>query len=270
MSNPSTNVTGDRPGLLGRAIRAGIATRASIASLMAFAAHVALATLVATLVSTLVPNVAPALDAPRELNFDVFLDERPIGYHRFALVPTADGLEVAIRAEFELRILRIKALDYDHENRERWRAGCLESIESRTEQNGKPYRVAGRVGPDGFAIESEEGRVRLTGCVGSFSYWDRRALLGRRQLLNSQTGEYVDVETRSLGTGTLEIGGRPIAVDRYEIRGEDLEIRLAYAREGGEWIALDSPLFVGQTLRYRRRAADLPGRPSAPTAEPLP
>ncbi len=252
MNEPSTRAI--------RRQRAGFAVVARLARLAALAA----------LALGLAPTAARALEAKRELNFDVFLDERPIGYHRFALAPTQNGLDVAIRAEFELSILRIKALDYDHENRERWRAGCLESIESRTEQNGKPYRVAGRIGADGFAVDGKEGRRRLTGCVGSFAYWDRRTLLGRRHLLNAQTGEYVAVETLTLGPGTLEIGGRPIAVDRYEIRGKGVEIRLAYARDGGEWLALDSPLFAGQTLRYRRRMAELPDRTIAPAGATLP
>jgi hypothetical protein len=202
-------------------------------------------------------------DGPRSLAFDVYLDERPIGFQRFDLTPLPDGLAVETRARFELTLLRIKALDYDHRNRERWQRGCLQSIDSATRQNGKSYRVSGEAGRDGFSVDGTEGRSTLDACVRTFAYWDRSAVLGRSHLLNSQTGEYVPVQTRTLGRGTLEIGGRALAVDRYLIEGDDLEIRLAYASGSGEWLGLDSPLFAGRTLRYRRRASDLEPTPSA-------
>lgn len=202
-------------------------------------------------------DAAPPVAATRSLAFDVFLDDRPIGYQRFDLTPLPDGLDVETRARFELTLLRIKALDYDHRNRERWQRGCLQSIDSDTRQNGKTYRVSGMADRGGFAVEGSEGRMTLDDCVGTFAYWDRSALLGRARLLNSQTGEYVPVRTRALGSGTLRLGERDVAVDRYLIEGDDLEIRLAYASGSGEWLALDSPLIAGRTLRYRRRADDL-------------
>lgn len=196
--------------------------------------------------------------AARDLTFDVLLDERPIGTQRFALRPQPDGLRVETRADFELTLLRIKALDYAHRNVEEWRGGCLQSIDSSTRQNGKPYRVTGAAGADGFAVSGASGEQKLSDCVGTFSYWDRGQLAGRSKLLNSQTGEYVSVALRELGRGTLELAGRAIAVDRYLLEGKDLEITLAYAVESGEWLALDSPVWGGFTLRYRRSAADLP------------
>jgi len=208
--------------------------------------------------STLASPSFAVRGAARDLTFDVLLDERPIGTQRFALRPQGDGLRVETQAAFELTVLRIKALDYDHRNVEQWRGGCLQSIESSTQQNGKPYRVTGAARPDGFAVSSALGDQSLTDCVGTFSYWDKGQLFGRSKLLNSQTGEYVSVALRELGRGTLELAGREIPVDRFVLEGKDLEITLAYAVDSGEWLALDSPVWGGFTLRYRRNAADLP------------
>lgn len=219
----------------------------------------------AVLANAPLPALAAAIpETERELRFDVFLDDRPIGYQRFALQPSADGLQVDVRAAFEFTLLRLKTITYDHRNVERWRGGCLESIESTTRQNGKPDHVSGRAEPDGFAVASRLGRQRIDECVGTFAYWDKREILKRRKLLNSQTGEYVAVETRSLGRGTLALGAREIPVERYVIEGDDLEITLAYALGSDEWLALESPLFGGWTLRYRRSADSLPGRPAEP------
>lgn len=161
--------------------------------------------LLSVLLSILLSDLASASPATRmgvrQLNFDVFLDKRPIGYQRFELRQDSDGLRVETRAEFNLTLLRIKAIAYDHRNVEQWHDGCLRSIASQTESNGKLYRVTGSSGPNGFAVTSRVGSQLLPDCVGTFSYWDERQLLGRSKLLNSQTGEYLEVESKPLGRG---------------------------------------------------------------------
>lgn len=48
-------------------------------------------------------------------------------------------------------------------------------------------------------------------------------------------------------------------MERYSIKGKALDITLAYDAGSGEWVALDSRLEGGRTLRYRRDPADLIG-----------
>jgi hypothetical protein len=205
----------------------------------------------ATLASMALP-VLTAEASARPLAFDVFLDDRPIGYQRFELIPESGGERIESRAEFAVKVLGITAFSYEHRNVERWRNGCLQSIDSRTDSNGTRYLVAGRRYADAFVVDSGAGPQRLEDCIGSFAYWDKRKLLGRRTLLNPQTGDYVPVEIRALGHGQLRLDGREVAVERYALRGTDLDITLAYALEGGEWVGLDSKVAGGRMLRYRR------------------
>jgi hypothetical protein len=67
-----------------------------------------------------VPAVADTMEA-RQLDFDVFLDDRPIGYQRFALLPLGEGLQIETRAEFAVKFLGITAFEYFHQNVEKWR-----------------------------------------------------------------------------------------------------------------------------------------------------
>lgn len=198
-----------------------------------------------------------SVDGARRLTFDVFLDERPIGVQRFGLETTPNGLRVETQAAFELTVLRITAFAYEHHNIELWRDGCLHSIDSRTNSNGTLYRVTGSASGDVFLVSNDAGERRLEECVGTFSYWDKRELLQRSQLLNSQTGDYVNVTARPLGSGSLKLGDRELPVERYELRGRDLAIQLAYSAGTGEWVALDSEVAGGRTLRYRRSVEEL-------------
>jgi len=206
-----------------------------------------------------VPVVAAAGDSARKLNFDVFLDDRAIGYQRFVLASTGEGMRIETRAEFEVKLLRITAFEYDHRNTELWRDGCLQAIDARTDSNGKQYAVSGRARGDSFVVGTNGGERRLGGCVASFAYWDSKLLTQRRELLNSQTGEYVPVQIDSLGRDRIRIGEREVPVERYSIKGKELDITLAYDAGSGEWVALDSRLEGGRTLRYRRDPADLVG-----------
>lgn len=209
-----------------------------------------------------VPAVADTMEA-RQLDFDVFLDDRPIGYQRFALLPVGDSLQIETRAEFAVKFLGITAFEYFHQNVEKWRGRCLQSIESDTDSNGKTFRVSGRADDDGFRVAGESDGQRLQGCVASFAYWDRTQLLGRNQLLNPQTGEHVAVEVVPVGQRPLRLGEREYKVEQYSLRGKDIDIVLSYAAGSGEWLALDSRLDGGRVLRYRR--SDDPGSSSGAT-----
>jgi hypothetical protein len=204
-----------------------------------------------------VPALAAAGDAARKLNFDVFLDDRAIGYQRFVLATTGEGMRIETRAEFEVKLLRITAFEYDHRNTELWRDGCLKAIDARTDSNGKQFAVSGRAQGDTFVVGTNGGERRLGGCVASFAYWNSKLLTQRRELLNSQTGEYVPVRIDSLGRDRIRIGEREVPVERYSLKGKEIDITLAYEAGSGEWVALDSRLDGGRTLRYRRNPAEL-------------
>lgn len=237
---------------MNRAARSGAAALAVALALACVAMPLRSGASTATQVDVRATAAQPDARAARELKFDVFLGERPIGYQRFTLQPSSDGLRIETRAEFAVRVLGVKVYEYDHRNTEVWRGDCLQTIESQTNSNGKAYRVQGRAVSGAFVVDARAGERRLSDCVGTFAYWDKRQLLSRTQLLNPQTGEYVPVRVRALGPATLELGARRVAVDRYALLGKDLDITLEYASGTGEWLSLESRIEGDRLLRYRR------------------
>lgn len=225
----------------------------------------AAASLIAILAAPLHASVDGGI---RRLSFDVFLDDRAIGFQRFSLTPTGDGTRIETQAQFEVKLLRITAFAYDHRNTEVWRGDCLRQIDARTDSNGRMFTVNGRLQGTAFVVATKEGERALGDCVASFAYWDKDVLLRRQTLLNSQTGEYVAVRIAPLGPGTQRIGARDLAVERYAMSGKGIDITLAYATGSKEWVALDSRLESGRTLRYRRNAAELERLSAAPPTRP--
>jgi len=198
----------------------------------------------------------PDTRPPRQWNFDVYLDDREIGFHHFQLSDSAEGLRLQTHAEFEVKFLMITVYAYEHRNAETWQGGCLRSIEARTDSNGEHHRVSGVARDGQLVVSTAAGVQRLDDCVATFAYWDRR-LLERQRLLNSQTGEYLPVKLEPLGNGSVLLGDRSVAVQRYALSAEKMNIELAYAVDSGEWVALDSRIEGGHLLRYRRDFADL-------------
>jgi hypothetical protein len=184
----------------------------------------------------LAPCAAMALQASsREWNFDVSLDGRRIGEHRYVLSQDGELRELTSEARFLVRVLFIDAYRYDHRARESWRGECLQRLDARTEVNGKRTQVE---------IDAPEG------CVQTFAYWNPE-ILGARTLLNPQTGEYVAVEIRELGRELLD--GQP--VDRFRLVSSGrtpLQIDLWYT-PSREWLALESLTPEGRRLRYSRK-----------------
>lgn len=194
-------------------------------------------------------------------NFDVYLGDKQIGYHRFQATDLENGLLVRSDAEFQVKVLFITAFDYEHSNSEVWRNGCLQSMDARTNANGKRSEVLGRLEGDTFVVESDEQQTAVAKCVASFAYWDRE-LLKRDQLLNAQTGEYLPVKVDALAQNSLKVGNRQVPVDQLHVSARGVDIVVSYTSDTGAWVGLDSTLKNGRTLSYRRSDSDASAAPA--------
>jgi hypothetical protein len=190
-------------------------------------------------------------DAPtREWRFDVSLDGRSIGEHRFQLRQARDAYELTSEARFRVRLLFIDAYRYEHQAREWWQDDCLVRLDARTDTNGERIAVAGAQEGGTFRLTTGGDPAPLAGCVQTFAYWNP-SILEARRLLNPQTGEYVYVEVKPMGTDI--IAGQQ--AERFRLLGAGrtpLEIDLWYT-PARDWVALESRTPEGRRLRYSRK-----------------
>jgi hypothetical protein len=192
------------------------------------------------------------------LTFAVSLDDQPIGIHRFRMADDGAMRVVDSEATFDVRILRVPVYRYRHSNTETWRNGCLKRIDSETDANGTPYRVDLSKTAAGYTIVTpSETRTYEVDCLMSFAYWDQR-FLQQQRLLNTQTGELMAVEVQSLGESQRQVANQMLSVQGFRIRAElqGVDIKVFYHRADGRWVALESVLENGRTLRYALAADD--------------
>jgi hypothetical protein len=188
------------------------------------------------------PEVA---DTVREWRFRVTLDGSEIGEHTFRVREDPSRIEVESRASFDVKLLGFSLYRYEHRATERWRDGCLESLDASTDDNGTTQTVQGTLTPEGFRVARSGGTTDvLPACTMTFAYWNP-AMRAQSRLLNPQTGEYLDVAIEEAGEGS--------DARLFQIRGKELEIALQYSTDGDRWLSLDSRTSRGGELSYRLR-----------------
>lgn len=183
------------------------------------------------------------------LEFDVLLEGKSVGSHRYEFRSTEPGgREVLSVAEFEVKFLFFTAYSYEHRAEERWKDGCLVSLEARTNSDGKKTEVEAEAKEDGFVIRTDDDRRTLTGCVMTFAYWNPD-FLEQPRLLNPQTGEYLEVDVQRLEPASTTLSGETVRTIRYRITARDMDITVFYSADN-EWLALESVVKGGRILRY--------------------
>lgn len=205
------------------------------------------------LTSALALLVAPPLhasDMQQQWTFRVYLDDREIGFHEFRISGEESLREVEINAQFDVKILFFNAYQYVHRNREQWKGDCLAEIESQTNDNGTLLTVSGESTPASFEIETNETAATVSAeCIRSFAYWNP-VILDSDRLLNSQTGELVNVTVKNAGADTIQFGTSELAAVKYTIETGDGPISLWYTPDREHWLALEAPAKGGRTIRY--------------------
>ena len=182
--------------------------------------------------------------------FRVFLDDREIGYHEFTVTDREGGQHVQISAEFDVKFLFINAYSYDHQNRERWAGNCLEKIDALTNDNGAEHAISGQSSGSGFAVSINRVDTLIdSDCARTFAYWNP-IILESDRLLNSQTGEWIDVAIEKRGADLLQIGPNRIPAEKFTIVMKGGPIHLWYSPGTQHWLALEAQTEGGRMLRY--------------------
>ena len=194
------------------------------------------------------PVSAEGTEPGREWQFKVSLDDKEIGSQRFQLRNENGTTRLETEAEFTVKILLATVYRYVHRNVETWQGNCLAGIESSTDANGDPYSVSGRRQQGFFAVDGTAGEFRLPECVMTFAYWNPRFLDSPR-LLNTQNGEYLEVQVSEPVPDQRSVRGELVPAVRYRLTAQDIDMHLWYSHDD-EWLGLESKTQGNRTLRY--------------------
>lgn len=197
------------------------------------------------------PATAVPDPGPHQYRFRVYLDNMPVGYHQIRVQSRGETVHVETDARFDVRLMSVPVYHYLHRATEQWRSGCLRSLVSSTDENGRPREVqAGSDGDQLRVVSSTRGEETLSGCVLTYAYWNPGLLRGATHLLNPQTGEYKSVRTIAMPDETIDVRGKSVLAHHIRIDTGRHDIHVWYSQDG-QWLGLETVIALGRRLRYR-------------------
>ena len=178
----------------------------------------------------------------QEWNFDAVLNDKVIGQHTFIY----ENEKTISNANFKFEYLFMDFI-YQHKSTETWQGDCLKTISSKTDDDGELYEVSGHIGTDRFLVTTNNKTTELPSCVMTFAYGNPK-ILDQKKLMNSQNGEYLDVDIQFLREENHMVRGKDILTELWQIeaRGDDgdLLVHLWYD-ENMNWVSLKSQTPIG-------------------------
>ena len=190
--------------------------------------------------------------AKQSLNFTVYRDEAPIGYHKFDFRPRGDKLEVEIDVDLEIKLLFVTAFKFTHVASEVWENGRLLQMESETDDDGDSYKLKLRRLGDRMLVEVNGERKLAPGDILPSNLWNR-AILTEDKILHPIVGRVLPLKVMPLGMRDIEIGIRKsILAEGFRIDGGgEFQRELWYSPDGRlVEVGFDAPK-DGSRILYR-------------------
>ena len=181
----------------------------------------------------------------QEWVFDAVLNDKVIGQHTFIY----EDEKTISNANFKFEYLFMDFI-YQHKSTETWQGDCLKTILSKTDDDGDLYEVSGHITTDQFLVTTNNKATELPLCIMTFAYGNPK-ILEQKKLMNSQNGEYLDVDIQFIREENHIVKGKEILTDLWEIRAKsddgDLLVHLWYD-ENMNWVSLKSQTPIGDML----------------------
>ena len=190
---------------------------------------------------------SPVRASGDSIAFDVVREGQSIGSHRLRFDQTGGEVAVDIAIDLEVRFAWVPVFRYGHVNREIWRDGRLQRLDSRTHDDGRDHAVTARQVDGRLLVDGDDGQIEVEPSVLTTSYWHPASMMQQR-LLDTQRGRLAEVSTQLAGSDRLAVAGRQIVATRYDVLG-DLTMTTWYGPEG-QWSGLAFEA-RGSTITYR-------------------
>ncbi len=209
-----------------------------------------------------------AADLPYEAltRYAILRDGQPIGTHTLRFDRSGDERVVTGRVDVDVKLLGVTTYRLTHDSREVWRAGELQRLETRTDNNGRRYAVKAERTAQGLVVESERA-AQGEGAAALFEGFrgtevDRTTLpagtlptslwnigqVSQSTLLHTQSGRLAKTSVRPAGRETVGIASGTVEATRYIYTG-DLRMN-QWFDDRGRWVRSAFNAFDGSLIEY--------------------
>lgn len=182
-----------------------------------------------------------------EINFEVLRKGKPFGRHVLTFKPQDDGtLQVSNDIELTAKFGPFTAYKYLHTSTETWTNGRLTSLDGETRKDGYDLVVDVSQSADGLSVDGTNYSGNAPADIIPSSHWHSTEVFSN-QILSSEGGQLLDVETENLGADKVTVAGETIDATKFKLVS-DLTVYLWYDAKG-RWVkcAFEAR---GQSIEY--------------------
>jgi len=200
------------------------------------------------------------------LRFAVHRNGEPIGSHVLSFRHEGDKRIVSTTIDFSVKVLGVTAYRYTHRGNEVWTGGALQSLDARTDDNGKQYTVNARHqgGPLVVVRESSDTVVKtmfndqglqkpepvretLPANLLPSTHWNVNQVR-QSSLLNTQYGTISRTQITPIGREKVKTASGTVEATHYRYSG-DITLDQWYD-DRGRWVKAAFKAFDGSTIEY--------------------
>lgn len=168
------------------------------------------------------------------LYYEISRKGKPLGFQQINFSRTEAGeLVVDVHIEIDFKLGPIPLFRYLHDNREIWRDGKLQSLKSKTFNNGEDVAVDLKLEDGRYVGTGTDFADNLEAPLLSTSYFNPN-FIRQNAFISSQDGRLLPSEIETLGQEVLAIRGAPVQATRFRISGK-LRIDIWYT-DAGQWV----------------------------------
>ncbi|HSE79136.1 MAG TPA: DUF6134 family protein [Alphaproteobacteria bacterium] len=150
-----------------------------------------------------------------DLRYRVFRERSEIGAHDIFMRGAPDSRTVETKIRLEVKIAFITAFRYLHESTEAWRDGKLQSLVSRTDDNGEKRELVGASVGDGVRIVGPMGPfVARSHLMTSNGFWSAE-FVRQTSLINAAEGGEVGISAKRLGEEEIPTRRGPVRAEKH-------------------------------------------------------
>jgi len=189
----------------------------------------------ALLMAGLPARMAHAQSIPEGYQFSkrqtyrVYRGDTPIGQTVFEFHSRGADLTVVTRTSIKVSVV-VYSYASQHVATEVWENGSLVLLETKTNDDGTPFRVEGTRAANGFQVTGSEGSIMVPPGTPPKSFWNS-GILNARQVITTKRGALAEVKTTQMGRERVAYKGGVADATRYRFETDDV-IDLWYTDDG--------------------------------------
>ncbi len=179
--------------------------------------------------------------------FEIRRNGTPVGTHRVALRPEADGVRAESQSTIAVRFLGVTVYRFSYQSVSLWSHGRMVALDSATDDDGTVTRVMARVAGERLRVTATGGKAEAALGLLPTDHWNPKAI-GATEVLNTITGKVNRVTMTAEGREEVPTGDRRRPSTRYRYTGE-LQATVWYD-DAGHWTALRFAARDGSNIDY--------------------